>query len=365
MDTSDPWIEFDADGHCNHCIEFLSVRVKLASSTPGDSAKFDEMMARVKESGRGRKYDCVVGVSGGVDSSYVAYLASAQGLRVLAVHLDNGWNSLVAVQNIHKMVSRPGFGYATNVLRWADFKRVQLAFLRGSVPEAETPTDIAILRTLMDEAARHGIKYILGGGNVATEGILPASWHYNARDTRYSYSILDRDRCPHRHFRKIKCGWAEEIYFRAAKGVRMLYPLNLVAYTRAGARETLEREFGWRYYGTKHGESRFTKWIQTYYLPKKHGIDYRRATMSSEVCLGQVSRDSALEILETLPYDAATIAQDSRYVAKKLGISDAELDAIVASPPLWYVDYANDAAFLGRLYDTYRYVTRSTKAAHF
>ncbi|MBL8919454.1 MAG: 7-cyano-7-deazaguanine synthase [Myxococcaceae bacterium] len=364
MDTSDPWIRFDGDGHCNHCNDFLTIRANLLNRQEGTGA-LGQLFKQVTAKGRGKKYDCVIGMSGGVDSSYVAVLAAEQGLRVLAVHLDNGWNSPVAVENINKLVKRLGFGYASLVLPWSDFKKVQVSFLRASVPEAETPTDVAIQRAVFGEASRHGVRYILSGGNLASEGILPACWHYNARDTRYSYAVLDAANCPRKHFSSLKFGWPEEIYYRGVRGIRTLYPLNAINYDKAAARKRLETDFDWKYYGSKHGESKFTRFVQTYYLPKKHGIDYRRATLSSELCLGVVSRTAALEVLSTSPYDPSTIGSEQKFIAKKLGLGDEELEEIIRLPPKYYRDYANDEQFLSKLYDLYRWFYRKPKTSNF
>lgn len=365
MDTSDPWINFDPAGFCNHCTEYLLVRMALVNRDPGNTAALNDLFARIKRRGRGSRYDCVVGMSGGVDSSYVALLAARHGLRVLGVHLDNGWNSPVAVENIKELVSQLGFGYASYVLPWSDFKKVQLAFLRASVPEAETPTDIAIQRALHENARKYKVHYILSGGNLASEGILPASWHYNARDTLYSYSILEHGDCPRAHFKSLKFGVSEEVFYKFASNIRTLYPLNEVVYDKLEARKDLEGSCGWKYYGSKHGESRFTKFIQTYYLVVKHGIDYRRATCSSEICVGQLERGQALESLSELPYVPTTIDGEMIYIAKKLGITVGELVEIVEAPARWYKDFPTNEVVLGKVYDVYRFLTGKTKAAKF
>ncbi|MBX3205823.1 MAG: 7-cyano-7-deazaguanine synthase [Labilithrix sp.] len=365
MDTSDPWIEFDADGNCNHCNFFLSAKLDLLSRDPSETKPLDDLLGNIKASRSRSKYDVVVGMSGGVDSSYVAVLAARHGLRVLAVHLDNGWNSPVAVENINRLVSRLNLGYASCVLPWSDFRRVQVAFLKASVPEAETPTDIAIARALFDSATKHGVNRILSGGNLASEGILPISWHYNARDTRYSHAILRRDSCPLRLFNTMRCGLRQEVYFRVVRQIKTLYPLNSIVYDKAEARKELEQDFGWKYYGSKHGESRFTRFIQTYYLPVKHGIDYRRATFSSEICLGQFDRSHALKLLAEPPYDKTAIKDELKYIAKKLALSLVELENIVEAPPRWYTDFPNDEALLGRVYDAYRFLAGKRKVSAF
>lgn len=360
MDTSDPLIARQPNGYCNHCTDYLDKRVKLINRE-ADNGPLLALFDRIRSAGKSRAYDCVVGVSGGVDSSYVAYLAARHGLRVLAVHMDNGWNSPIAVANISNLVTRLGLGYCSYVLPWNEFRKVQVAFLKASVPEAETPTDIAIQRAVHKTAAQHGVRYILSGGNIASEGILPLTWHYNARDTKYSYAIMKAAGCPRKLFRSQKFGFLEECYYKFARAIHTVYPLNQLIYDKATARAELEKECNWQYYGSKHGESRFTRFIQTYYLVVKHGIDYRRATLSSEICLGQIERAEALALLERSPFDAAQVESEISYIAKKLAITMEELRTIIAARPRWYFDFPNNKKMLSNAYNLYRYVTGKQK----
>jgi tRNA(Ile)-lysidine synthase TilS/MesJ len=185
MDTTDLQITFDKNGHCNHCTEFLEKRAKYKYHGKESDESLDRIVEAIKLAGKGNDYYCITGVSGGTDSSYLAYIAQQKGLRPLAVHLDNGWNSEKAVQNIKSITKKLGIDYESYVLDWEAFREVQLSFLRASVPEAETPTDVAIPAALHYFAAKHNVKYIISGGNLATEGILPKSWHYNAKDFKY------------------------------------------------------------------------------------------------------------------------------------------------------------------------------------
>lgn len=363
MDTSDPEILRQPSGYCNHCTDYLDKRVKLLHRDT-DKGPLLALFDRIRKAGKGRAYDCVVGVSGGVDSSYVAYLAVRHGLRVLAVHMDNGWNSPIAVENINNLVKRLNLGYCSYVLPWNEFRKVQLAFLRASVPEAETPTDIAIQRAVHKTAAQYGVKYILSGGNIASEGILPLSWHYNARDTKYSYAIMDAAGCSRKLFRSQKFGFLEECWYKFGRGISSVYPLNQLIYDKDAARLELEKECNWRYYGSKHGESRFTRFIQTYYLVVKHGIDYRRATLSSEICLGVVTREAAINELAQLPYKVEEVDAEIVYVAKKLAITPEELRVIIDLPPKWYFDYPNNKRRLAQAYDLYRYLTGKEKTTN-
>jgi N-acetyl sugar amidotransferase len=365
MDTSDPLIQFDEEGRCNLCTDFLENRVRHIAQANEHKISLEELLGKVRERGRGRRYDCVVGVSGGVDSSYTCVLAAQHGLRVLAVHLDNGWDSVISVENIRNLLRTVDVDYSAEVLPWKQFRQVQLAFLKASVPEAETPTDIAIQRAVHRHALKNGVRTILSGGNIATEGILPVTWHYNARDIRYSHAILDSQHCPRKYFATQRYGVREEVYYKIIRGIKTLYPLNFMHYDRHSAREMLQKNHGWKYYGSKHGESGYTKFIQTFYLFVKHGIDYRRATFSSEILLGKISRDEALAVLETPPFSQEAYEQEIEYIAKKLTIPRAELEAIIATPPKYFFDYPNNHKALVMLYDLYRKLTGRRKASNF
>lgn len=364
MDTSDPEIVFDKEGVCNHCTDFLKNRLDVVKpDTTG--RELAVLFERVKKAGRGREYDCVVGVSGGVDSSTVVRLAVEHGVRVLAVHMDNSWNSPIAVQNIRRLVDGLAVGYASYVLPWDDFRKTQVAFLKASVPEVETPTDIAIQRAVHRYAAKYEIHYVLSGGNNTSEGILPVSWHYNGRDMRYNYAILKAGGCAKRHFAAVRYGFLDEFYMKIVRSIRTIYPLNYLAYDKDAARAVLEENHGWQYYGSKHGESRFTKFIQNYYLFVKHGIDYRRATASSELCSGKIDRVAALTRLASSPYADLDIEAEVEYVAKKLSLAREQLKGIIAQPAKWYFDYPNNRQFLGFMYDTYRMLHGKKKTSNF
>lgn len=353
MSDTDPDISFDADGRCNHCTDYLD-RLANLTYTPGVSDReLEAVVERVKAAGRGREYDCVIGVSGGIDSCYATYVVKDRGLRPLVVHVDNGWNSDTAVKNIRNVARTLDVDYQSVVLDWEDFRDLQLAFLRASVPEIETPTDIAIPAALHRVAAEHGVRFIIMGGNYATEGILPRAWHYNAKDVRFLRAV-------HRRFgtRKLRSfptfGFVKETYYKLVRRIRLVYVLNLVPYSKTEAMRKLQDDLGWEYYGGKHYESKITGFVQSYVLPVKFGIDYRRATLSSQICAGEVTREEALEILERPPFDAARVPAEKLYVAKKFGISPEELEQIMAEPPRTHRDYPNSERFLEVVYDVYR-----------
>jgi len=356
MDTSDPEIRFDAEGRCGYCTTFLAQRARrVAPVGPAGESVLRDTIARIKDAGRGKDHDCVVGVSGGLDSCYAAYVAKSHGLRPLAVHMDNGWNSDSAVKNIKRVTDKLRIDYASYVLDWAEFKDLQLAFLRASVPEIETPTDVAIPAALHLVAAQHGIKHIINGGNYASEGILPRGWHYDAKDVTYLRAIQARfGTRPISSFPTF--AYWQEAYYKL-RGMRFVYLLNQVPYSRKEAKQRLATECGWVDYGGKHHESKFTAFVQSYVLPVKFAIDYRRATLSTEICVRTVTRRDALLELEQPSFDCTTIDADKAYVAKKLGITLGELEEIIALPPRTHVDFPNQQRFLETIYAVYRRAT--------
>ncbi len=353
MDTSDSEITFDEKGFCNHCTNYFENISKLVYQGDTSDDKLKQLIDKVKKSGKNNNYDCVIGISGGGDSIYTAYIAKKFGLRPLCVHMDNGWNSALAVNNIEKILNKLDLDLYTYVIDWLEFKDLQLAFLKASVPEAETPTDIAIPAVLHDIAAKHNIKFIFSGGNFATEGILPKSWHYDAKDIKYIKSI-------HKKFgsKKLKTfptfGFQREMYYKYIKGIRMIYPLNYVPYNKKDAMDVIERELDWENYGGKHHESIYTKFIQSYLLPEKFGIDYRRATFSTQICAGDMTREDALMELTKKPYDLVKVEEEKEYVSKKLSISLGELNDILSLPPQSFRDYPNNQKKLEYIYTIYR-----------
>lgn len=364
MDTTDPQITFNNKGECNLCTEFLNKRIHHNYQGAKSDQQLEGIVSEMKKTGKNKKYDCIIGLSGGIDSSYVAYLAKEKGLRVLAVHMDNGWNSEEAVQNIRNIATKLNIDYESYVLDWEEFRDVQLAFLKASVPEAETPTDIAIPAAMHKIAAKYGVKYIISGGNMATEGILPKSWHYNAKDLRYFNHIIKKFST-----KKVKkfptFGFLKEFYYKMFKGIKIIYVLNYVPYEKDKAVDFLKEKLDWKYYGGKHYESKYTGFIQSYYLFKKFNIDYRKATLSTQICTGEISREEALKNLEKLPYNEEVVEKEKKYIAKKLQISLDEFNKIIELDAKWYWDYPNDEKRLSFVYDTYRKIFKKEKLANF
>jgi N-acetyl sugar amidotransferase len=336
MDTSDPDIRFDADGVCNHCSQLLDV----LSSMPAPDVRrrqLERVVQGIREHGRRRPFDCVLGVSGGVDSSYVVHLARSMGLRPVAVHLDNGWDSELAVNNIERLLKNLDVELRTDVLDWDEFRDLQRAMLRASVPDVEIPTDHAIIAVLYQTAARYHIP-IITGTNVVTEGILPTSWTYGIGDWKYISGIHakygSRNITCFPHFTRNKL-----MYYTFVLGIESIAILDYVEYSRDSAIELLKDKCGWRSYGGKHHESIFTRFLQGYILPRKFGIDKRRAHLSTLICSGQTTRDKALEVMNDPPYPDALAQEDLEYVTKKLGFEPAAFLHIMSEMPRTYRDY--------------------------
>lgn len=357
MDTSDTDIRFDANGNCNHCTEYLEKTIHRTYRGEENDKTFNTLINRIKKDGKNKPYDCVVGVSGGADSTYTAYLCKKAGLRVLCVHMDNGWNTEISEKNIQNLIEKHGMDYRRYILDWENFRDLQLAFLKASVPEIETPTDIAILGVLHQIASEYGIRYVISGGNFATEGILPKSWQYNAKDTRYiraihhKYGKTDKIKIPLFSF-------FEELYYKFIKKIRIIYILNLVDYNKEKAMQHLTENLDWQYYGGKHHESLYTGFVQSYILPVKFNIDYRKATLSTLICKGEISREQALEDLKLPSFNPEKVAIEKALICEKLEITEDTFDKIMAEPAKSYRNYPNSKKSLECLYSIYRKLKR-------
>ena len=340
MDTTDPEIVFDEQGVCNHCHQYDERARRELLASGERQHRLDALIESIKMGGRGKEYDCILGVSGGVDSSYVAYLARKLGLRPLAVHFDNGWNSELAVDNIKRVLSQLDIDLYTYVVDWDEFCDLQKSFLTASVPNAEIPTDHAINALLWYQARQHGIKYILSGSNLKTEGIMPLAWTYSSLDL---YHI----RALHRRFgsRRLKTfpnlGLLQFAYFVFILRMRVVNLLNFFDYDKENAIHTLEKELGWRPYTEKHYESVWTRYYQGAYLVDKFGYDKRLPHLSSLVASGQISRQDALLRLKTETYPDALRRQDHDFVLKKFGMSEAEYESLLKLPRKSHLDYPN------------------------
>jgi N-acetyl sugar amidotransferase len=353
MDTTDPDIKFDEQGVCNHCTSFQN-RLSASGYTPGVSEKeWESYVEVIKQKGRGKKYDCIVGVSGGVDSCYVAVLCKNYGLRPLLMHMDNGWDTEIAVNNIKELAKNLGLDYYSYVLDCEEFREIQLAFLKASSVDLEMPTDVAILASIYEMAAKYDIQYIISGGNLSSEGILPLHWGYHGHKVMRMYNHIVR-KYSSKRLRKVPAvGLIKESYYRFVKRIKTLYILNYVGYNKDEAKQFLMDRMGWKDYGGKHHESKITAFWQGYAMFSKFGIDYRKAILSSQVCLGQVTRDQALEILNTPAFDELKVDADKAYIAKKYGISVSDLDKYISDPPRSYVDFPNQKGLIDFCYNIY------------
>jgi N-acetyl sugar amidotransferase len=341
MDTSDPAITFDERGVCDQCNSFYRNVVPNWHTDERGWAALQQIVERIQAEGKGRDFDCIMGMSGGVDSSYLTYVAKEKlGLRPLVFHVDAGWNSQQAVNNIEQLVDRLGLDLHTEVIDWEEMRDLQLAFFRSGVPHIDLPQDHAFFATMYKFAEQHRIKYILTGGNYSTECIRnPLEFFYYGTDLIQIRDIHDRfGERPLKSF-PLSGILRHKVYLRYIKGIRVVRPLDYVPYVKEDAMQFLVENYGWQRYPQKHFESRFTKFFEGYWLPTKFGFDTRRVQFSSLIVTGQMTRDEALERLKEPSYDPATIAQDFEYIATKLGISVEELQGYLDAPNKSYRDY--------------------------
>jgi N-acetyl sugar amidotransferase len=343
MDETDPDINFDDEQRCNHCRRYDVVSgIRIIDDLTRKSG-LENLIDEIKYIGRDKKYDCIIGISGGVDSTYVAWLVRKHGLRPLAVHLDNGWDSELAVSNIQKTLDKLGIDLYTHVIDWNEFRDLQLSFLKASTPDGEVPTDHAIFALLYQIASKYGLKHVITGTNVVTEAILPEKWGYGYFDWRYIKDIHRRfgssRLSTYPHFSLFKLA-----YYVFIKKIRMVSILNYVEYNKAESMRVLQDELDWVYYGGKHYESIYTRFYQAYILPKKFNIDKRKAHYSNLICSGQISREHALDMMQEPVYPENLLIEDRDYVIKKLHISKQEFDQIMSSPTFTFESYKTNHA---------------------
>lgn len=334
-------IKFDEAGICNYYHEFrekLNIRVPEAKEA---EIQLASMVEAIKKEGKGKQYDCIIGISGGVDSTYTAWLVKKLGLRPLAIHLDNGWNSELAVKNIENILNKLEIDLYTEVLDWEMFKDLQLSFLKASTPDGEIPTDHAILTILYQMAAKFKVKYIISGMNFRNEGMLPPSWARGYLDWKYISSVQKKfgtqslANYPHMNIFSF-------LYFNLIKKIRSVSFINYIPFDKSEAMKVIQEELGWKYYGGKHYESIYTRFYQSYILPQKFNIDKRKAHLTCLIAsTGEVTREEALEILKQPSAEPKLIEDDKEYVIKKLGISIQFFEEIMNAPVKSILDYPN------------------------
>ncbi len=328
--VSDIW--YTDEGVCKYCL----IHDELERTRPlGDIGQknLEAAVAKIKKAGEGKEFDCIVGVSGGRDSSYTLLTAIKLGLRPLAVHFDNGWNTDISTKNIQNQIERLGVTLHTVVADWEEFKDLQVSFLKASVPDADIPTDYAIYSVLYETAAKEGVKYILNGHSFRTEGTSPISWTY--MDSLYYKHV-------HKLFgkKKIKSfpvmNLFRLLYILFAKRIKEVRLMEFIDYNKKKVDAILEKELDWKYYGGHHHDNTFTKFFQSYYLPKKFGIDKRKTELSALVRSGQISREDALDVIrEDYAYEDSIV----EYIKSKLDLSDAEFSDIMQAPRKSHKDY--------------------------
>lgn len=342
MDTTDSKITFDENGVCDHCRNFDKNIKPYWNPNEVNEEELERVAAKIREAGKGKEYDCILGLSGGADSSYLAYIAKEKmHLRPLALVVDTGWNLNVAVENIEKIVKGLELDMYTEVVNWKEMRDLQLAFFKSQISSQDFPQDHAIFAGLYNYAIKHKIKYVLTGSNSATEFIRPpVEWLY-LNDLKMAKDI-------HKRFGSIPlktfpmCGMFKyRIYYKYFRGMKRVYPLDYVVYNKAEAEQLLHEKYGWTKYENKHYENVFTRFFEGYYLPTKFGFDTRKNVCSNQILAGTMTREEALELLKKEPYDADQMEQDKEYIAKKLGISVQEFNDIIFGENKTPMDYKN------------------------
>lgn len=343
MDTTDSKISFDSYGVCDHCTTFKNVTLPSWNSGAGDEVTLESLIQKIKQDGHGKDFDCIIGMSGGIDSSYLTYIAKEKmGLRPLVFHVDAGWNSQIAVNNIERLIDELRLDLFTEVIDWQEMRDLQLAFFKSGVPHIDTPQDHAFFATMYKFATQHKVKYILTGANLSTECIRnPIEWMYYQSDSRQLLDIHSRfGTRPLKTFPVTSILW-HKVWLPYFKGIKVVRPLNMVPYIKTEARQLLMDRFGWQPYPQKHFESRFTKFYESYWLPKRFGYDVRRVQYSSLIVTGQMTREEAIKLLKQPSFDKATIDNEIEFVANKLGVTVDELSNYMNLPHKTYMDYKN------------------------
>lgn len=338
---ADPDITFDANGVCNYYYDYQDAAAKGLYPKKEGREKLEQLAEKIKREGKDKPYDCLIGLSGGVDSTYVALLVKQLGLRPLAVHLDNGWNSELAVKNVENIITRLGFDLYTLVVNWEEFRDIQLSYLKASVVDIEVVSDHAIFATMYKLAKEHKTGYIISGTNIVTEHIMPQSWLYrkmdftNLKDIHDRYGSVKLKTYPSFDFKKY-------VYYSSVLKLSPVSILNYIPYNKKEVKDVIIKELGWRDYGGKHYESMFTKFYQAYILPAKFKIDKRKPHLSNLIASGQLTREEALAELQQPLYQPRDLQADREYVVKKLGLTEAEFDAIMALPPRRHEEFKTD-----------------------
>lgn len=326
-------ITFDSKGVCNYCLLVDYLKQEYGTGTDLGEEKFNKIVNDIKKNGKGKKYDVIVGVSGGTDSSYMLYLAVKYGLRPLAVHFDNTWNSAVATENIRKITKALGVDLYTYVVDNKEMDDIFLSFFKASVPELDGPTDIALAEVIYRAAAKYNIDFVFEGHSFISEGVSPLSLAYidgkYVQDVHNRFGKLPMKTFPNMSFWKF-------LYWTVIRQIKKIRPLWYLKYSKEEAREFLEAEFGWKYYGGHHLENRMTAIHHSFYTPVKFRLDQRNNSLSASVRAGKITREAALKEYASPPFIEEELIE---YFIKRMKLSDSEFLEILSSPPKTYKDY--------------------------
>jgi N-acetyl sugar amidotransferase len=343
-DETVPGILFDKDGASNYCKLHETLMKAYVRGEEGEK-NWKHLIDKIKSKGLGKRYDCIIGVSGGTDSSYLMHLAIKSGLRPLAVNLDNGWSSDISVKNIKKVTSILKIDLETYVIDYEEVKDVLRSFIYAGLPWIDAPTDYAIMSVLYKVAKREGVKYILTGSDFRSEGKQPTEWTYT--DNKQILAI-------HKQFGKLRLktfphiSFSKLLYYGFVRQIKNITPFNYIEYQKKNAQKVLKELYGWEYYGGHHHENLFTKFTISYWMPEKFSIDKRLITLSAQVISGEISRDEALEIINKPSFDSSRIEEEKKFVIKKLGFSEDEFEKIWESPNKTFFDYPSNYAIIKR-----------------
>lgn len=342
MDTSDTKISFDENGVCDHCRNFEKKIKPFWKPQENRFEELEQISKVIRKAGKGKEYDCILGLSGGVDSSYLAYIAKeVMHLRPLIYVVDTGWNLNVAVENIEKIVKGLNLDMYTDVVNWKEMADLQLSCFKAQVPFQDAPQDHAIFASLYNYAVKHHIKYVLTGSNRSTEFVRPPLEYMPLNDLRLLKDI--HKKYGTKELRTFPlCGiFKYRLLYRYLYGMKRVFPLDYVIYDKENAEKLLHDRFGWTRYKNKHYENVFTRFYEGYYLVHKFGYDTRKNVLSSQILAGMISRDEALSILSNNTYEPEQIEQDKEYIAKKLGINKEEFETIISGENKTWMDYKN------------------------
>lgn len=358
MDTTDSKISFDSVGVCDHCRTFDSAILPVWNMGSGREFELQKIVSNIRREGKGKDFDCILGMSGGIDSSYLLYLVTKKlDLKPLVFHVDAGWNTQMAVNNIERLVDGLGLDLYTEVINWDDMKKLQLAYFKSGVPHIDTPQDHAFFATMYKFASDHGIKNIITGGNYSTECVRnPKEWMYYQSDSIQLRDIYKKHgTTPLTNYPTTNILW-HKVYLPYIRGIKLHRLLDYFPYNKEEATQFLVDNYGYERYPQKHFESRFTRFYESYWLPEKFGYDTRKVQFSSLILTGQMSREEAIEKLARPAYDPETIHLDFEFIANKLSITSDQLKMYFNAPNKTYLEYANQETFYNFGAKVFRYL---------